>query len=133
MVHCLRRHAQLGGWVPPGLGWGLFPGGRASNFLLASASAVATADRVQRLRAYGEALATGKCLRMGHGNAFLGFRHGYGAHAQVLALSCNVLARPKKETECVREKQRRSQANNKTEHCLLNYLYNGQNASIIQI
>lgn len=100
MVHCLRRHAQLGGRVPPGLGWGLFPRGRASHFLLSSTHAIATTThRVEGLGAYREGLATGEGLREGYGHAFLGFRHGNAAYAQVLALSCYVLTRPKTEIE----------------------------------
>lgn len=113
VVHRLRRHAQLGGRVPPGLGWGLLPRGRASHFLLAAAPAVATADRVEGLRAYREALPTGEGLRMGHGHAFLGFRHGNGAHAQVLTFGCNVLTRPKTETQEAR-REKRGQGNKKS-------------------
>lgn len=81
VVHRLRRHAQLGGRVPPGLGWGLLPRGWASYFLLSSAPTVPpTADRVEGLGAYGEALPTGEGMRVGHGHAFLGVRHGNGAH-----------------------------------------------------
>lgn len=103
MVHCLRRHAQLGGRVPPGLGWGQLSRGRASHFLLASAPAVATTTtathRVEGLGAYREGLSTGKGLREGYGRAFLGFGHGNRTNAQVLALSCYVLTRPKTEIE----------------------------------
>lgn len=81
VVHRLRRHAQLGGRVPPGLGRGLLPRGWASNFLIAPASAVPATDRVQRLRAHGEALPTGKGMRVRHGHAFLRVRHGNRAHA----------------------------------------------------
>lgn len=80
VVHRLRRHAQLGGWVPPGLGWGLLPRGRASYFLLSSTPTIPTADRVEGLGAYGEALPAGEGMRVGHGHAFLGVRHGNGAH-----------------------------------------------------
>lgn len=80
VVHRLRRHAQLGGRVPPGLGRGLLPRGRAPYFLLTSAPAVPTADGVEGLRAHGEALPTGEGMRVGHGHAFLGVRHGNGAH-----------------------------------------------------
>ena len=100
VVHCLRRHAQLGGRVPPGLGRGQFPRGRASHFILSSTPTVATTTtthRVEGLGAYRESLSTGKGLREGYGNAFLGFRHGNGSYAQVLALSCYVLTRPKTE------------------------------------
>lgn len=98
VVHCLRRHAQLGGRVPSGLGWGLLPRGRASHFLLSSTPAVATTNRMEGLGAYREALSTGEGLRMRYGHAFLGVRHGNGAHTQVLAFSCYVLTRPKTET-----------------------------------
>lgn len=81
VVHRLRRHAQLRGRVPPGLGWGLLPRGRASHFLLSSATTVPTADRVEGLGAYGEALPAGEGVRVGHGHAFLGVRHGDGAHS----------------------------------------------------
>ena len=80
VVHRLRRHAQLGGRVPPGLGRGLLPRGRASHFLLSAAPTVPTTDRVEGLGAYGEALPTGEGVRVGHGHAFLGVRHGDGAH-----------------------------------------------------
>lgn len=80
VVHCLRRHAQLGGWVPSGLGWGLLPRSRTSHFFLSSAPAVATTDGMEGLRAYREALSTGEGLRKGYGHTFLGVRHGNWAH-----------------------------------------------------
>lgn len=104
VVHSLRRHAQLGGRVPPGLGRGLLPGGRASHFLLSSTPTVPTTDRVEGLGAHREALPTGKGMRVGHGHALLGVRHGNRAHTQVLAFSCYVFTRPKTDTE---EKERR--------------------------
>lgn len=101
VVHRLRRHAKLGGWVPPRLGWGLLPRGRASHFLLSSSStpAVPTANRVEGLGAYREALPTGEGMRVGKGHAFLRLRHGNGAHTQVFAFGCYVLTCPKTERE----------------------------------
>lgn len=100
VVHCLRRNAQLGGRVPPGLGWRQFPRGRAPHFLLSAAPTVATTThRLEGLGAYREGLSTGKGLRKGYGHTFLGFGHGNRAYAQVLALSCYVLTHPKTEIE----------------------------------
>lgn len=76
MVHCLRRHAQLGGWVSPGLRWGLLPRSWTSHFLLSSTPSVPTTDRVKGLGAYWEALPTGDRVQVGHGHAFLGVWHG---------------------------------------------------------
>lgn len=111
VVHRLRWHAQLGGRVPPGLGRGLLPRGRASHFVLSSAPAVATTDRMEGLGAHREALARGEGLRVGNGHAFLGVRHGNGAHTQVLAFNCYILTCPKTETEEARDRGKRGQGN----------------------
>lgn len=104
VIHRLRRHAQLGGRIPPGLGWRLFPRGRAPYLFIpsssSSTSSVPTTDRMEGLGADREALPTGKGMWVGHGHTFLGVWHGNGAHAQVLAFGCNVLSCPKnKERE----------------------------------
>lgn len=122
VVHCLRRHAQLGGRVPPGLGRGLFPRGRAPHFLVSSTPAVATTThRVEGLGAYREGLATGEGLREGYGHAFLGFGHGNGPYAQVLSLNCDVLPRPKSEIGKTWRKKRWQGASIYNEHNNVDY------------
>ena len=93
VVHCLRWHAQLGGWIPPGLRWGLLPRGWTSHFLLSSSPTAPTTDRVKGLGSYREALSTCNGMQVGHGHAFLRVRHGYWAHTQVLAFCYYVLTR----------------------------------------
>lgn len=112
VVHRLGRHAQLGGRVPPGLGWGLLPRGRASYFLLSSTPTVPTTHGVEGLGAYGEALPTVEGMRVGHGHALLGVRHCDGAHTQVLAFGRNVLTCPKTGSKGERERGSRENMNN---------------------